>query len=252
MLLVLLYVVPNSHGLYSQPGPFIWTSSRSKRAWHLPLCLLPAVPMHVWDASLENHDARWKLQWVWGQQPSWVPEKPYSARRRKTRQNSGPPGPEQWIQLLQEEGASEGPDGSSHLPEHPRHWQILPVDIPSFLHIFQLDLLVSVCLGTPRLCLVKVTSRPLDCPAWYGHVWGLASCPHMDLLTMSPHRQSSSSWTTLSSILAPGGPQEPSSCPSPDLVGLLIIPSVLCSTSCLSGTVFFCSCVWMKAQMPSR
>jgi len=165
MLLVLLSVVPNSRGLYSQPGPFIWTSSRSKRAWHLPLCLLPAVPMHVWDASLENHDARWKLQWVRGQQPSWVPEKPYSARRRKTRQNSGPPGPEQRIQLLQEEGASEGPGGSSHLPEHPRHRQILPVDIPSFLHIFQLDLLVSVCLGTPRLCLVKVTSRPLDCPA---------------------------------------------------------------------------------------
>ena len=144
--------------------------------------------MHVRNASLKNHDAGWELQRVRGQQPGRVPEEPYPDGRRKTRQDRGPPGPEQWIQLLQEEGDFEGPGGSSHLPEHPRHRQILPADIPSFLHIFQLDLLVSVCLGAPNLCLVKATSRPLGCTAWYGHLWGLASCPHMDLLTMSPHR----------------------------------------------------------------
>lgn len=112
--------------------------------------------MHVWNASLKNHDAGWKLQWIWGQQPGWLPKKPYSARRRKTRQNSGPFGPQHRIDVLQKERPSQRPHGALHLPEHPCHWQILPADISGLLHIFQPSLLVSVFLGIPRLCLGKV------------------------------------------------------------------------------------------------
>lgn len=241
MLLVLPFLwFWEAMGFTLGPGSLLWASHRPKHAWHLPLCLLPTVPMHVWNAPLKNHDVGWKLQWVWGQQPGRVPEKPYSDRRRKARQNSGPPGPEQWIQLLQEEGASEGPGGSSHLPEHPRHRQILPADIPSFLHIFQLNLLVSVSLGALRLCLGKGTDISGVWPA--AHTWTCWAWPLTD--------QSSSPWTTSSSILAPGGAQGPSSCPPPGLVGLLTVHAVLCPTSCRSGTVFFCSCVWTGSWEP--
>lgn len=181
--------------------------------------------MCVWNASLKNHDARWKLQWVWGQQLGWIPEKPHSDRRREARQNSGPPGPEQWIQFLQEERTSEGPDGSSHLPEHPRHWQILQVDLPCVLHIFQPNLLVSVFLGAPRLCLWK----SLD-------IYGAWPAICMDLLTTL---HSANRAAALNSLEQRPLLEEPRSPPAalPDLMALPLIHAVLCPTLCLSVLV---------------
>lgn len=189
--------------------------------------------MCVWNASLKNHDARWKLQWVWGQQLGWIPEKPHSDRRREARQNSGPPGPEQWIQFLQEERTSEGPDGSSHLPEHPRHWQILQVDLPCVLHIFQPNLLVSVFLGAPRLCLWK----SLD-------IYGAWPAICMDLLTTLHSANRAAAPELPWAAPPPGGAQEPSSCPS-WLHGFA-------SHSCcaMSHIMSLSSCVWTGYESP--
>ncbi|XP_054991905.1 gamma-aminobutyric acid receptor subunit rho-2 isoform X2 [Sorex araneus] len=105
------------------------------------------VALRVWDPSVQNHDAGWELQRVRGQQPGGVPEGPDSDGGRKARQNRGAPSPGQRVWLLQEEGAAEGPEGASHLPEHPRHRQVLQAHFPCHLYLFQLNLLVSVFLG---------------------------------------------------------------------------------------------------------
>lgn len=197
--------------------------------------------MHVWNASLKNHDAGWKLQWIWGQQPGRVPKKPYSDRRRKTRQDCGPLGPEQWVQLLQEEGAAEGPDGSSHLPEHPCHRQILPLDIPGLLHIFQLNLLVSVCLGAQGLCLGKGVDIY---GVWLAaHTWTCWPCPLTDRAAApGPPRAASplqeEPWSPPAALS-----QTPRACSS---FTLRCVPL----PASLGLSISFCSCVWAGSWEP--
>lgn len=125
------------------------------------LCVssLLVTALHLWHLPDTHHDHVGRhLQWGRYQQPSWVhwgAHGPWGGARRDARGSretwtyGGPPVGEQWVHHHQEE---EEPARSQHHPEYACHWQILPDDLPWFIHLLQPYLLVRL--------LLRDTSKP--------------------------------------------------------------------------------------------